>query len=295
MFNDLGKLAVIRVIASLPGVYTLGFLDAGTFATYGAALQDDPAFPLAAYPSMDATSPATEADPFDPPTTGPKLRYPTDIGFDMGELAHARAAYDATVQPMPADLEDRFFCVRGVRPVADTAGAIAWGEITTSFNPSTCGSPITDGADVPGDDTQPAWTTRLVTQPIEQIKTVPADLHHMFMLDQPEILAAIGGIMALTGPLILVAEDRRKAVPRRPAAASPEQALAVIRGLQALRTADRPDVDRETVEAYLEQFPLGTLRAVARRVIQDTLKRPNAAQRRPPQRQDAPQKPADTL
>ena len=294
MFNDLGKLAVIRVIASLPGVYTLGFLDAETFATYGTALKGDTAYPLSGYPSMDATAPTTEADPFNPPTTGPERRYPTDIGFDMNELAHAHAVYNETVQPMPAGLEGRFFCVRGVRPVADTAGAITWGEITTVFNPNTFGSPITDGPDVPGDDTQPAWTARLVTQTAEQIVTVQADLHHMFMLDQPEVLAAIGGIMALTGPLILVAEDRRRAFLRRPDAASPERAFEVIRGLQALRTADRPDVDRPTVEAYLEQFSLGTLRAVARRVIQDVLKRPNLAQRQPSQSDEPSRKPDET-
>ncbi len=285
LLNDLGKLAVIRVIASFPGVYTLGFLDADTFLANQAALADDHDFPLLAYPSMDADNPALQADPFNPPTAGPALRYPVDIGFDMHELAHAREIYQATAQPMPEDVQDRFFCIRGVRPAADTAGAITWKLIDASYNPQISGTRIANDAAVPGDDTQPAWTARLVTQPAAQIVTIRAELDHAFMMESPEVLAAIGAIMGVPETVLLAVEERREIPPRKPQSVSSDEALGIIRGLQERRTPERPMLDKPTVDAYLEQFPLGKLRAVARRVIQDILKRPNTPREAAPPRE----------
>ncbi len=279
-FNDLGKLEVIKTIASLPGVYTLEFLDASVFTANAAALAGDPDYPLPAYPSVDATHPTVQADPFNPPTTGPERRYPLDIGFDLAELAHAKAILQQTVQSMPAAVEGRFFCVRGVRPVADTAGAIAWATIPLTYDPTASGSPIADGPQVPGDDTQPAWTARLVTQPASQIVTVKADLDHAFMMGDPSVLAAIGRIMGIPEPALFTVEERRRLITRRlPAPVGRSEALDIVRGLQAVQTADRR-LDRGTVDTYVEQFPLTKLRAVARRVIQDILKRPNVGEPR---------------
>jgi pimeloyl-ACP methyl ester carboxylesterase len=69
------KRDLVRIVSSLAGGYTLMFLDEETFQRDGAALGNDPQFPLPNYPVLDATT-GTTADPYAPGTNGGMVRYP---------------------------------------------------------------------------------------------------------------------------------------------------------------------------------------------------------------------------
>jgi hypothetical protein len=75
---------------------------------------------------------------------------------------------------------DRFFNIRGIPK--NTNGSISWGLLTGPNNPNT--SPIGNGSGVPGDGTLPAWSTRLVTLPNNQIVPVGGNIDHMFMMEE---------------------------------------------------------------------------------------------------------------
>ena len=93
LLNHIGPIditpEVIEVIASLPGVYVLPYLDKQTFQNNQAALAADPHYPLNAYPSHDSVHGTLTVDPFSPGAN----RYPQNIGFSTNELHHARNIY----------------------------------------------------------------------------------------------------------------------------------------------------------------------------------------------------------
>ncbi len=275
--NDLGKLQVIRTIASFPGTYALPFMDAATFAANRTALADDPSFPLTAYPCMDAVTAALEVDPFDPPVGGDARRYPAHIGFNFAELAHARTVCATLAAPMPAGTAtDRFYCIRGVQTTDATEGGITWHTVAPSYNPGTGASPIADApAPVPGDDTQPAWTARLVTQPDSRIITVQGAIDHAFLMEYEPVQTKIGAILGLSPPEFALAKAARPAIGLTagpPETASSAEALATVRSLQAARAPAGPDVGRPDHEALLRAIPPDRQRALARRIFKDVLR-----------------------
>ena len=114
--NDIFKAEIMEVIASLPALYTLHYLDESTYSETAtqSGLALDPEFPMAVYPSMDATTVALRADPYNPKTNGRLVRYPTMTGFDLAELDYARLQAQQLVAPMPAHLAEKFYNIRGV-------------------------------------------------------------------------------------------------------------------------------------------------------------------------------------
>jgi hypothetical protein len=191
-FNALGKKEVIRTISSLPGCYTLAYLDGQTFNTNNAALTGDPNFPLPGYPSRDAANSSQIADPYNP---APK-RYPTNSGFDNGELTHAQPIYKQVAADLPPALAAKFYNIRGVHlPPNDTVGGITWASLAPGYDPATDPTPIQDGGTVPGDDTQPAWSARLVTLPSSHCLTVGGGIHHMFMMEYPQTHQALAAVL----------------------------------------------------------------------------------------------------
>ena len=178
-------LEMIQVITSLPGCYALPYLDHGTFVTNQLALNGDPNFPLAAYPSTDAVT-GQPVDPFQPGVN----RYPTDTGFDYNELTNvALPTYVTIAAPVPAPYVNKFFSIRGSS--ASTPGSIKWGMLKGPLDPNA--SPVTKGPSRPGDDTQPAWSTRLVTSAANRIVAVAGS--HMFMMDENVTQAAIASVL----------------------------------------------------------------------------------------------------
>jgi hypothetical protein len=182
-------LPMIKVITSLPGCYVLPYLDYQTFLANQLDLQNDPNYPLISYPSTDAIT-GQPVDPFDP---GPN-RYPTDTGFDLAELAYALTTYQTIADDPPAAYASKFFNIRAIQsPTVKTTGSITWGALTGPLDPHA--SPITRGPDGLGDDTQPAWSTRLVTLGANQIVPVTGNVDHISMMEYNTTQAAIASVL----------------------------------------------------------------------------------------------------
>src|SRR4029077_13506730 len=189
--NDIFKEDVMEVVASLPALYTLHYLDEATYREQAtqSGLALDPEFPIASYPSMDATIATLRADPYNPKTNGSLVRYPTMTGFDLAELDYARLQAQQLVASMPANLAEKFYNIRGVRtqsdqqtPTSSTQGATTWNWVPTSFD-STNPSPSMGGASAPGAAPQPAWSARLATNAPARCITIKAsDISHMMIM-----------------------------------------------------------------------------------------------------------------
>jgi hypothetical protein len=209
--KNLFKQEAMEVIASLPAVYTLHYLDEATYdeSATQAGLARDPDFPLVSYPSIDATVATLRADPYNPKTNGSLVRYPAMTGFDRAELDYARLQVKQLTAPMPANLAEKFYNIRGVTTESDeqtpknnTTGHVTWNWIPTNFE-STDPSPIVDGAKVPGDGTQPAWSARLATNAPARCITVKAStIGHMMIMNHPRTLDALGSILCPPGAAV---------------------------------------------------------------------------------------------
>jgi hypothetical protein len=96
------------------------------------------------------------------------------------------------------------------------------------------------------------------------------NLDHMFIMEFSEIQNALAAILGLRA----IMKHRRSHHLPPPEPASSEEALRFVRELQRLPKPDREFPDEAVLAKYLDQFPLGTLRSVARRVMMDIMKRP---------------------
>ncbi len=275
---DMFKQDLMETIASWPGVYPLHFLDEVTYhdSTNQSGLTADTGFPLTAYPSMDTTNVTLRADPYNPQTNGPLVRYPAMTGFDLAELDYARLQFQQLAAPMNANLLQKFYNIRGVctqndqmTPTSNTPGSVTWAWIPTGFN-STSVSPIVDGGNVPGDDTQPAWTARLVTNAPARCITVKAsNLSHMFMMNHPQILAALESILCAPGAAMNSPGPMQEP-------ASDQDVVEFVRWLRTQRKRKTP-WPRFDDPALVEVVPLefkGKLPAIVRRMVMDIMKRP---------------------
>jgi hypothetical protein len=191
---DIFRDGVIRVMCSLPALYTLHFLEGSLFDRHQAALLADPDAPLAAYPSVDANNPMLRADPYHPQTNGPQRRYPNGgTGFDHGELERGRQVVGSLAGPLPPKLAVKFYNIRGILPVDGTTGSTSW-----RFVPPNAPTPIADGPAVPGDGVQPAWTARLVTlDPTHVITVTDQTAEHMFAMLSPKVQNEVGKILGV--------------------------------------------------------------------------------------------------
>jgi hypothetical protein len=172
-FNHLGKDRVRRLMASLPGCYTINYLESSLFNQHKAALMGDPQFPLAGYPSMDTGNPAQRADPYAPVGA----QYPAGIDFDLEELERGRITCQDLTGPLTPAQVAKFFNIRGVGTGGNsTVGAITWDRNAPA-------GPVVDATLVPGDGVQPAWTARLATLPAGNIRNVVDDIDHTFLME----------------------------------------------------------------------------------------------------------------
>jgi len=193
------KRVVTRVISSLAGEYMLLFLDEDTYNRDGAALMADPNYPLLQYPILDAATGAV-ADPYNPKTKAGKVRYPQNYGFDLLELKNGKLIYQQVAAPLDPAINSKFFNFRGVRMsgggavINDTVNRQTWDWIAPNFDPETDASPITDYLG-PGDDTLPAWSTRLVGTPAANVRDLKGDLEHMFMMNNDLVLNELAGVI----------------------------------------------------------------------------------------------------
>jgi len=277
--NDIFKEDVMEVVASLPALYTLHYLDEATYRERAtqSGLALDPDFPIASYPSMDATIATLRADPYNPKTNGSLVRYPAMTGFDLAELDYARLQAQQLAGPMPANLAEKFYNIRGVNtqsdqqtPTGSTSGNVTWNWIPPSFE-STDPTPIVDGDKVPGDDTQPAWSARLATNAPARCITVRAsDISHMVIMNNSRILDTLASILCAPGAAM------SPPVPTQPEPASDEDLVAFMRWLHT-RPRRKTPWPRFDDPALRDLVPLEfreKLPAIMLRIVMDIMKRP---------------------
>jgi hypothetical protein len=278
---------LIPVICSMPGLYVLHYLDLETFRRDQAQLARDD-FPLRSYPSVDVATGA----PFDPwhPQTGPdkRIRYPTHSGFMLDELKQALDVYKAIAK---RNEDPRFFNIRGVRlkgqaPRSDTVGGIScdWIKAPKSpppkpppYDPAEEGSPIHNTSEAPGDNTQPAWTARLVssTNPGRCRTVAGEDLTHMFLMNDRGTLEQLGSIL-LGAAAAQNAIIRPRKAPTLATDDEVKEFLAWVADFQRRRAGVLPtdeEIAADMPESVRQSFP-----RLGPRIIEDIFKR---AQRAP--------------
>jgi hypothetical protein len=279
---DCFKLDLMETIASLPGLYTLHFLDEITYrnsATQSALATDDAAFLLPIYPSTDATSPGVPADAFYPKTNASLLRYPAMTGFDRCELEYARLQFQQLASPMDPGLLRKFYNIRGVlteddgqTPKRSTIGSVTWDWIPGEFD-SSDPSPIVDGGLVPGDNTQPAWSARLAANDPSRCITIKSStINHIYLMSHAQVLEAIGGIVCAPGAAV----SPRDRPPPEPA--SDEEIVEFMRWLAGQRGAarrwrsfDDPEFRRAVPRKFRSQSKFA---GIWSRILMDIMKRP---------------------
>jgi hypothetical protein len=197
-FFDIYKKGIIKTLCSFPSCYAWQFLDHQTFVQNQAALAADQNFKLLTYPSLDKSTGAV-ADPYRPKTNGILSRYPSASasGFDKKELKQGRLLARYLASPLAPALAQRFVNIRGVTTASGTIGSTKWDWV-----PPTEPTPIADGASVPGDGTQPAWSARHVgvaaANPNSLITvTGGVDVEHMLIMNSTKTLGALASVLGV--------------------------------------------------------------------------------------------------
>jgi hypothetical protein len=293
------KQLMMETIASLPGLYVLHFLDEVTYrnSTNQSGLTiNDKEFPLPDYPSIDRTNANVRADPYNPQTNGALVRYPTLTGFSRAELDYGRLQFQHLASSMDPALLQKFYNIRGVRtandgttPVKDTAGSVTWDWIATNFDANDT-TPIEDGADVPGDNTQPAWTARLVTNADRVITVKAKDIDHAFLMNHTSVLAEIQKILCPEG-----AEMSPSATPQ-PEPASDDDVVEFLQWLSENRLQLRQfkSFDDPGFRELLQGRFSSRLAGIARRFLSDVMQRPGPkGLREPPEGEPGAREPRD--
>lgn len=186
---------IIKAISSFPGCYSWHFLPEGFYNANQVDFQNDPAYPLASYPSVDfATS--NPADPYDPQPPGQRYPTKTQSGFDTAELAKAANLFDTLTSPLSPAQAAKFVNIRGDTTANNTLNTTTWRLV-----PPIAPSPIADSSIAPGDGTQPAWTTRdigLAKQvPGNVITVIGGDAAHLIIMDSPQTIAHVAAVLGI--------------------------------------------------------------------------------------------------
>jgi hypothetical protein len=267
--EDLGDLNVIRTVSSFPGCYALPYMDVATFNNKKADFMKDTAFPLANYPSLQPMSPFKPVDPFHPQSN----QYPSAAatGFSDTYLHAGLKTAQALAAGPAAAHAGKFVNIRGVAAANGTVGGITW-NTQAVYVPGGNVTPIAnDLPGQPGDGTQPAWSTRLLSLPKAQWLTVEG-VEHMFMMEYGAIQDQIGKLLGLPMAVSLQQQARRAAARERPLVdpVSTEEALAFLRELR--ERASKPEDIDEQVTAFLRRIPEDKLQGIARRILMDIMK-----------------------
>jgi hypothetical protein len=186
---------IIKTLSSFPGCYAWHFLPEGFYTANQAAFQGDPAYPLASYPSADLATNGP-ADPYNPQPPGRRYLPPAQSGFDFDELEKAEDLFETLTTPLTAAQAAKFVNIRGDNTGNNTLSATSW-RLLPPFAPS----PIADTSIVPGDGTQPGWTTRdigLAQQVPGNVLTVAGvDANHIFIMDSPQTHAHLAAVLGI--------------------------------------------------------------------------------------------------
>lgn len=269
---------MLEVISSLPALYALHFLDEVTYASHQPLLGADPNFPLPGYPSVDTNNAALHADAYNPQVNAGLVRFPTNTGFDLAELAYARAQFQRLVAPMTAQQSQKFYNIRGVGTqmdgqtvISNTVGSSTWGWISPTFDPSGP-SPIADGPQVPGDDTQPAWSARLGSNAAAHCVSAKGWLmEHACMMNHPTVVEEVGTILCAAPP-----PPPPPPAPPQLETASASELRKFLRWLYEHRDEVRkwPPLNSKKVRSLVPEEFRDQLPALGRRLFRDLVRGP---------------------
>ncbi len=292
-----------ELIATLLGGYALFFTDLATFERDRALLEADRDYPPPQWPCVDTTI-GSPFDPYNPwPTQGAPPAapapaagaaaagsgaaqpaavdalspYPTDIGFQWDQLPKANAVRTRITDPLPPELNARFYNVRGVQaaaidvlglhfgaggPAPSTAIGLNWGWVAATFSPGS-GDKVPIGyINGAGDDTIPAWSARLVSIPAANVITVVGDqneLSHQMLMDNDAVLARLGALIASSEAI--VTPSRTPADTRQPASSA--ELVDFMRQHHAVAG------DKQATRALLANYDQGKLQGLALRFMID--------------------------
>lgn len=186
---------VIKALSSFPGCYSWHFLPESFYTANQLAFQNDAAYPLPSYPSVDAAT-GNSVDPYNPLPPGKRYPTPTQSGFDSGELAKAATLFAQLTSPLSPAQAAKFVNIRGDTTTNNTFSTTTWQLV-----PPILPSPIGDSSLAPGDGTQPAWTTRdigLAQQvPGNVITVTGGDTAHLIILDSPQTIAQVAAVLGI--------------------------------------------------------------------------------------------------
>lgn len=272
------------IVSSLPGGYEYLYLDYPTYLANQAAFASDPeGYHLLAYPCMDQDKATEVADPYDPqPGADGRVRYPLLYGFESGLLYRGNVTARNISSPLTdTTIRAKFYNIRGVKtqngqPVNSTAVGVSWARVSPLFSADFDADPIQDRMG-PGDGTQPAWTTRLLGLPPDQISTITGDdVKHANMLDLDRVRARIAELIGLDASALDFDDD----VPGlEELAASLEDFIAF--GEELAKFTSSRDLMPEQRSAlryeYLRQFKPARLQALLARFYLESVNHPGRA------------------
>jgi pimeloyl-ACP methyl ester carboxylesterase len=191
---------VIRIVASLPGPYTLMFLPKAIYD------RDHQKIGLNRYPEFDPNG--NDCDPYDPTMM---QRWPTAVRNHWRQVQTARDEMIGIAAPFNANIATKFINIRATLD-ATTAVELIWNDTDgDTVDPATDPSPLA-GLAGPGDGTVPAWSA-FHAYCGNRYDLVQAK-DHANLLRHEEVLTLIEKVVA-TGKL-----------PRRPAAVRGKKAGA---------------------------------------------------------------------
>lgn len=283
-FFGLFEQDMMETIASLPGLYTLHFLTEATFNANETALRSGP-YPIPGYPSEDQSNRTLRADPYNPQTYSGLVRYPGLTGFDQLELDYAELQCWTLASPMDPTALQKFYNIRGVKtandgktPLNDTVGSVSWNWIPSNYDADDS-SPIRNGGKLPGDGTQPAWTTCLVTNTARCVTVMGSNIDHAFLMNHTGVISAIQAILCPVGGGVSPTKTAE------PESASDEEIVEFLKWLaqhlhivRRLKRFDDPEFRQLLRDTRFEH----RLPNIARRFISDVMKRSGPEALRPP-------------
>jgi hypothetical protein len=276
--NFKGASTVTRVVSTLPAGYEGMFLDEDTYKLYKSDLAKDPKYPLAQYPSTDAND-GTVADPYKPGTNGKLVRYPSNYGFDSKELAFGKIVHQQLAAPLDSTVNKKFFNLRGVqfrirKVIHETVNCQTWAWIPTNFNPDRDSDPIID-ARGPGDNTIPAWSARLVSTPKHNIRTIRADIDHMFIMNEDPLLTELAKVLELKRAKMKPKTRQMLAKPKVATRMELNSFVDDLTHLNARHKDETPAKRKQAVLKYLETIPREQLQDLLGRAFIDAMTSPS--------------------
>ena len=226
---------VVRIIASLPGPYTLMLLPRGIYDSDGASLG------LTRYPQYDHDN-GTDADPYDPAMMN---RWPRPVRDHRQFLAQARDELKRVAESIDKNIAPVFHNVRSSLDKR-TAVELKWKNINGDEIPAGS-SPLT-GVPGPGDGTVPAWSAFHAHCRAANRHELANAKAHGELLEHPEVLTLIKS---------LVSAGRRRAVARRvrvPAVAGRSKVARVMAAWSEKAKRDQPPPPELFEEAIQRAF-----------------------------------------